>query len=1056
MANVKNFGLIGVGSDLQFSKGGARIKQATGTFTLRNAADNADASLTASAVTASTGNITATLGDIVASAGDLKATLGNLDLLSSSATITIGAGSPANTASLSLAADGVFQFDGTAAFRAPTGNDAQRPTGQVGMIRVNTQAGAGAGLLEFYNGTTWVTSANKAVVDNLITSLGPFVNSDGTYNASAFASVPGISSPTSDLTDVIVEYTTYANTAFVKVDGTNAMAANLDMGGNRIVDLADPISDQDAATKYYVDNAIEGLYWKKACNLLASANVSLTGLTPLVIDGYTLTSAENGYRILLIDQDGSPGDEENGIYEFNVVGGNYTLTRTSDANTPAELNGAAVFIMEGTQYEGTAWIQTNHYLVTSFAGQQWVQFAGGGAYTATDGVTITGTVITANVDNVTIRNDSGGDKLAVKSSATAGQTLISQGTGDAVWGALDLADGDAVTGILPIAHGGTGASSFGQDRVIFASTTSPVGSLTDSASFTYVDATQVLTVGSVIVDGLNNDVTTTTLYAQNVTSSGDLTLTAAAGQDIVIADNGTTGSVLDFASGDVTVTAGGGTRLYINAAGAVAFSDGSSPTADFGVAGQFLKSNGAGAAPTWADASQLDAAGANTQVQFNDNGLFGADAEFTYNKTTNALTVGDITLAGGSGSPSNVTISAVNTNSALTLESNGTGDLVLDPKNGNVRVTDLTSTRVVFVGTAGALVDNANFIFNSGTTVLSVGAVSLDGATANTIIVKSGATERLRINEFGAVSFSDDGTSPNNDYGVAGQFLKSNGYGAAPSWSDASALDAAGNNTEVQFNDGGVFGADAEFTYNKTTNTLTVGDLTFAGGTGSPSNVTISASNLNSDLTLSTTGNGDIILDAGGSVVIGSTGAGVIESGTGETLTVTGDTGLTLGVNSGSVTINLPAGSPFGVVTVSGPTAQEYADAVTNSDLVNKLYVDQAIASGASAGAVKAYQATVNLNANGSTNIGTAMPAGATVLRVKVSVTVAATGTTSLQVGKAGGSEYMVTTENDLQTTGLYLAECFVTEAGSVQLQATVANATSGTAIVIVEYQVAQ
>jgi len=41
--------------------------------------------------------------------------------------------------------------------------------------------------------------------------------------------------------------------------------------------------------------------------------------------------------------------------------------------------------------------------------------------------------------------------------------------------------------------------------------------------------------------------------------------------------------------------------------------------------------------PTFGGAS---AAGANTQIQFNDAGVFGADSDFTWNKTTNVLTVG--------------------------------------------------------------------------------------------------------------------------------------------------------------------------------------------------------------------------------------------------------------------------------------------------------------------------------------------------------------------------------------------------------------------------------
>ena len=43
--------------------------------------------------------------------------------------------------------------------------------------------------------------------------------------------------------------------------------------------------------------------------------------------------------------------------------------------------------------------------------------------------------------------------------------------------------------------------------------------------------------------------------------------------------------------------------------------------------------------------------------------------------------------------------------------------------------------------------------------------------------------------------------------------------------------DPGGSNTEVQFNDGGAFGGDSTFTFNKTTDTLTVANLATTGNT---------------------------------------------------------------------------------------------------------------------------------------------------------------------------------------------------------------------------------
>jgi hypothetical protein len=107
-------------------------------------------------------------------------------------------------------------------------------------------------------------------------------------------------------------------------------------------------------------------------------------------------------------------------------------------------------------------------------------------------------------------------------------------------------------------------------------------------------------------------------------------------------------------------------------------------------------------------------------------------------------------------------------------------------------------------------------------------------------------------------------------------------------------------------------------------------------------------------------------------------------------------------------------------------------------------------------GDVKAFKQTVDLGVNGATNIGTVLPTNATILSVKVNVTIINT-TSTLSVGISGGvSDYMTTAENDPQTVGLYLAETMVVNS-AVQIIATVAAQTGavGSAEVIVTYQIA-
>ena len=200
---------------------------------------------------------------------------------------------------------------------------------------------------------------------------------------------------------------------------------NVDVNGAKITNVGTPEVGSDAANKDYVDNAVTGLTWKDAANLLADSNVELTGTTgTLVIDGHgALTQAHgDGYRILLKNQSTA---SENGVYLYSDDGSNYTLSRSADADTYAELKGASIFILEGTNYGKSGWVQGNHYL-TNFSGQQWVQFNGGGAYSGGDGLTLSGSTFIVNV-----ATDGGieiaADNLQLKSTIAGSGLLYSSG-----------------------------------------------------------------------------------------------------------------------------------------------------------------------------------------------------------------------------------------------------------------------------------------------------------------------------------------------------------------------------------------------------------------------------------------------------------------------------------------------------------------------------------------------------------------------------------------------------------------------------------------------------
>jgi hypothetical protein len=224
-----------------------------------------------------------------------------------------------------------------------------------------------------------------------------------------------------------------------------------------------PTDDAHVATKGYVDAARSGLDVKQSVRAATTATVNLSTQVAngSIIDGVTLAT---GNRILIKDQGvGGAAHADNGIYTVNATG---APTRATDFDSTAEVTpGAFTFVEEGTANGDSGFVvATNGSITVGSTAILFTQFSGTGQIVAGDGLSKDGSTLNVNDDDVTIYVD-GNDDLAVKSSATAGQVLLSAGSGTATWGALDLADGDAVTGALPVEHGGTGSTTAADARV---------------------------------------------------------------------------------------------------------------------------------------------------------------------------------------------------------------------------------------------------------------------------------------------------------------------------------------------------------------------------------------------------------------------------------------------------------------------------------------------------------------------------------------------------------------------------------------------------------------
>lgn len=166
---------------------------------------------------------------------------------------------------------------------------------------------------------------------------------------------------------------------------------SIDQTNQRLINLADPTSLTDAATKQYVDNLIAGLSWKDEVRVGTTTNGTLATAyaNGQTIDGAVLAT---GNRILLKDQ---TTQTENGIYTVNASG---APTRSTDADATAELNNATVFITDGTVNTGRIYTQTTKNPTIGSSNIVWAQFAAGVTYTAGNGLQLSSNVFSVLLD----------------------------------------------------------------------------------------------------------------------------------------------------------------------------------------------------------------------------------------------------------------------------------------------------------------------------------------------------------------------------------------------------------------------------------------------------------------------------------------------------------------------------------------------------------------------------------------------------------------------------------------------------------------------------------
>jgi hypothetical protein len=431
----------------------------------------------------------------------------------------------------------------------------------------------------------------------------------------------------------------------------------------------------------------------------------------LTIDSVLMTV---GARVLV---QGQTNQFENGIYEVTTVGTvstNWVLTRSSDGdsyqpNSDTALNaGSYFFTSQGSQNAGSSYVLTAPpgEIIIGVDSIVFSQFSAAGSYSPGNGIAITGTIISANVDNDTTAISGG--NIVVKTGAN----LTTPNIGDATFSSITwntLSNGNVTANNLSIGNIANITGNLRVDGIIESN-----GNVTSNA---YINGNNASFTNFANIGG--------NLLANNITSNALLTTANANISSNLVTNNATvnlelSGNTANF-SGNVIVP-----NLTVNL-------QLSGNTANF--------------------------SGNIVALNTNAGNLLTANfANIASNITTSNLTV-NLELAGNTANFSgNIVSLNANLGNLATANFftgtliNGSSNVVIPTANGNINLTAGGNTSLVVTATGANITGNlgvsgnfsvgnleantlvANVAVEVGDTTISFGTTTTTSITANQTI----------------------------------------------------------------------------------------------------------------------------------------------------------------------------------------------------------------------------------------------------------------------------------------------------------------------------------